>query len=340
MPPTLRSRSTKRAPDEKGASCPTKCARTDGSHLSGSRSTKRAPDEKGAPCPTKCATTDGSNLSGSNQQGEQPTAAARATTSTQEETIPRDIFCPITMRIMEDPVVAEDGRFYERGAIEEHIMKAKQNRNPLRSPMTNAAMGPALLPAYPVKGLIEELMVTRKISGPEVDEWKKRQEEMPEFNMLKKRAEKGDGEACRRVAMGYMKGRPVPRNIPESQIWYAKGADALDPVCIVECQMMKNAGRAMAQSVRECSSTEVSLLSYAAAAGSDFACLILGNLYYQGITVKEDRALAASFLCKGLVGPHKYKMRRSLCVDYDDYRRQCINTLKKLKGTLTIDLET
>lgn len=314
MPPALRSSTRKAPPGEKNSTCPRKSAKTDNSH----------PLE--------------------NSKDERTTAVVRTAAAGPKETTPADIMCPIAMRIMENPVVAEDGRFYERGAIEEHITKSRQRGTPLRSPMTNEAMGPNLLPAHPFKGLIEELIVKRNISGPEVDEWKQRRKEVSEFDVLKKKAARGDGKACRQIAVGYMTGRPVPRNMAESMMWFEKGAKALDPVCIVEVHAAKRAigaeGVATMASFVECDPEEISLLSYAAALGNDVACLVLGLCYYQGKSLGKNHALAASFLCKGLVGPHRYTMRRSICSDYIGFHESCVRALQNLKGTLTINLET
>lgn len=51
-----------------------------------------------------------------------------------EDKVPPDFKCPITMEIMRDPVVAEDGHTYERVAIEQHLSVR------LKSPMTNAVL--------------------------------------------------------------------------------------------------------------------------------------------------------------------------------------------------------
>jgi SUMO ligase MMS21 Smc5/6 complex component len=37
-----------------------------------------------------------------------------------------EIICPITLKIMEDPVIAADGHTYERSAIQEWIDRATQ----------------------------------------------------------------------------------------------------------------------------------------------------------------------------------------------------------------------
>lgn len=51
-----------------------------------------------------------------------------------EDNVPHEYKCPITMELMRDPVVAEDGHTYERKVIEQHLSVR------LKSPMTNAVL--------------------------------------------------------------------------------------------------------------------------------------------------------------------------------------------------------
>ena len=46
-----------------------------------------------------------------------------------ERDIPEAFLCPITHRVMHDPVLAFDGRSYEREAIEEYLKK--HNKSPI-----------------------------------------------------------------------------------------------------------------------------------------------------------------------------------------------------------------
>ena len=81
--------------------------------------------------------------------------AATAATATKEEhkrfrsaidEMAEELVCPITQELPVDPVTAEDGRVYERSAIEAHIRG--RSAEALKSPITNEPMGPRLLPYY------------------------------------------------------------------------------------------------------------------------------------------------------------------------------------------------
>ena len=45
--------------------------------------------------------------------------------------------CPLTFRLMEDPVVDASGHTYERAAIEEYFARCQNDGAPARSPITN-----------------------------------------------------------------------------------------------------------------------------------------------------------------------------------------------------------
>ena len=55
------------------------------------------------------------------------------------ESVVENLLCPITSALLVCPVLAEDGKFYEKWAIERWLSSKK------RSPLTNKAMGPRLV---------------------------------------------------------------------------------------------------------------------------------------------------------------------------------------------------
>jgi hypothetical protein len=67
--------------------------------------------------------------------------------------IPKAFYCPITMELMKDPVMATDGHVYERSAIE------KWFRQHDTSPLTNWKIeDKKLIPWYPLKSAIDEYL--------------------------------------------------------------------------------------------------------------------------------------------------------------------------------------
>jgi hypothetical protein len=65
-------------------------------------------------------------------------SASRATSGS--EAVPRGYTCPITLTLMNDPVIAADGHSYERSAIEEWIRACRNNAGRITSPSTNLVL--------------------------------------------------------------------------------------------------------------------------------------------------------------------------------------------------------
>eukprot|EP00730_Choanoeca_flexa_P007483 TRINITY_DN12340_c1_g1_i1.p1 TRINITY_DN12340_c1_g1~~TRINITY_DN12340_c1_g1_i1.p1 ORF type:complete len:730 (+),score=153.13 TRINITY_DN12340_c1_g1_i1:94-2190(+) len=68
----------------------------------------------------------------------------------QEREVPDRLLCPITMDLMVDPVLAEDGRVYDREAI------ATWLRQTGMSPMTRQPIGNELKPVMLIKNMVED----------------------------------------------------------------------------------------------------------------------------------------------------------------------------------------
>ena len=88
--------------------------------------------------------------------------------------------CPLSLDIMEDPVIAEDGRTYEREEIESWI-STKRNRSPLiteaqeeldaetvPSPMTGEKMGIKLIPNIALKDIIENSIFDKEHASTQI----------------------------------------------------------------------------------------------------------------------------------------------------------------------------
>ena len=98
-----------------------------------------------------------------------------------------ELICPITFELPVDPVTAEDGRVYERRAIEEWLARPGAPR----SPSTNEPMGRRLLPARQVRNAIERVVRNGILSGPRAESWEKKIAGEKEVAVMRKRAEDG-----------------------------------------------------------------------------------------------------------------------------------------------------
>lgn len=87
------------------------------------------------------------------------------------KSIPNEFYCPITLDLMEEPVLAEDGKNYERSAIEGWI-KSQNPEKPILSPVTRAKISlVGLKDNIPLKKLIESIGISQKLvaSGDQIE---------------------------------------------------------------------------------------------------------------------------------------------------------------------------
>ena len=111
--------------------------------------------------------------------------------------VANEFLCPITQSLPLDPVLAKDGRVYERSAIAEWL-KTHQ-----RSPLTNEAMGTELVPAVQVKNMIRGMIKSGALTGEKTDEWRKKLKDEEEGEATRRKAEAGDGTAMHNLAVWY-----------------------------------------------------------------------------------------------------------------------------------------
>ena len=188
-----------------------------------------------------------------------------------------ELVCPITQELPVDPVTAEDGRVYERRAMEEWLRsKAGQA---IRSPVTNEPMGTKLLPAVQVRNNIKGMVKSGALSGDKAEAWKKRIKEEEEVARMRWAAEAGDARAMRSLGCWYrsgMKGLAV--DCAQALQWYQRGADLDHPRCTVGLGQMYAEGTGTAPDDSEA----LMLIGRATGLGSAHACFLLGFHYDRG----------------------------------------------------------
>ena len=90
------------------------------------------------------------------QQRPAPAVAAPAPAATQaaRPAPPDALVCPISMELMEDPVLAMDGHTYDRSSIEAWLKTGKKT-----SPKTNAPLPSlTLVPNHAVKSMVQDYL--------------------------------------------------------------------------------------------------------------------------------------------------------------------------------------
>ena len=203
-----------------------------------------------------------------------------------------DLLCPISQELPVDPVIAEDGQIYERGAIVEWL-----SRN-ATSPITRAPMGTKLLPAVPVRNTIGSLIKSGAIEGELAEAWREKLENKMKVKEVGLKAEGGDGTAMWQLGLWYDFGRQgLPIDAVQSRAWYERSAAARDP------KGMAAFGDALLCGWGGPQNTALGLVmaSQAAELGSDLGAYILGQAFFKGQWGLAKDFVRARFWLKKIV---------------------------------------
>jgi len=184
-----------------------------------------------------------------------------------------ELLCPITQSLPVDPVMAEDGKVYERDAIEKWLESHQ------RSPLTNVAMGTKLLPALQTKNMIRAMVKSGALTGEKVDAWKEKLAEEEEVAEMRRRAEAGDGVAMFNLGNWYRTGQKgLAKDDAKAFEWFSKSHEAGDAGGTGELGWCYLQGRG----VEKCPMRGATLLTEGALRGSKLACYFLGRYYANG----------------------------------------------------------
>lgn len=187
-----------------------------------------------------------------------------------------DFLCPISQELPVDPVVAEDGRIYERTEIERHI---EQREGSLRSPMTNKPMGKKLLPSAQTRSMIRTLVRTGAIGGDKAARWEERLKEEEELQTWRREAEGGDGDAIFRLGIAQCaRTHGLKQDVAAAYGWYKKGADLGHASCMAHAGSYLGLGKGVEQNRGH----GIHLVTGAAWKGSRVASYMLGMWFDEG----------------------------------------------------------
>ena len=197
--------------------------------------------------------------------------------------------CPITQELPLDPVMAEDGRVYERRSIVEWIARSEDEKKTVTSPVTGAPMGTRLLTTTQVKNTIREAVATGAVCDKLAAAWTTRLLDERFVSELRKKIETtNDGFAMYQIAHCYNCGtRGLVKDIPKAWEWIERSAIAGFPLsmCLHGLRRLKHFEFA----------DGLVWITRAATTEPPFAvaCLTLGKLYRNGkdgVEKNEDEA--------------------------------------------------
>lgn len=188
------------------------------------------------------------------------------------EQLVEDWTCPITYALLVDPVVAEDGRLYERAALEEYLER-KAGQVVVKSPVTNEDMGKRLIPATHVRTAITTLVEGGQVDAETATAWKQGRVNLALVSALHAKAEAGNAHAMGRLGFSYRDGtRGLRKDPKEAFKWFKKAADLRDPPAATSCGVAYING----SGVERNHTRGISMITIAATLGSEHACSVLG----------------------------------------------------------------
>jgi hypothetical protein len=186
--------------------------------------------------------------------------------------VAEEYVCPITAELPVDPVTAEDGRCYERCAIEEWFVRQPEPQ--VKSPVTNEPMGKRLLPAVQVRNTLKRLVESGAISGSKADAWKTAMAEEAKGAALRVKAEGGDTVAMSGLGFAYRDGkRGLKKDMTQAFTWFKRAADLKDVDGLAACGIAYLTG----EGVERSNIRGLIMIGWAAALGSELACGLLGQ---------------------------------------------------------------
>jgi TPR repeat protein len=178
-----------------------------------------------------------------------------------------EFICPISQELPIDPVIAQDGRVYERQAI------ARWLATNTTSPYTNEQMQNILISAPQVKNMIESMVKSDALDCAH-PAWKEKIRKDRKIELLKEKATKMDVQSMERLAIAYYNGDGVKESVEDGYIWAKKAADLESPgglslLAYYYFHSCKHRNRSRA----------ASLMTQAATLGEEYACWFIADGY-------------------------------------------------------------
>ena len=240
---------------------------------------------------------------------------AKKKMKTTMDSIADEYLCPITQELPIDPVMAEDGRIYERSAIMEWL-----GRNQT-SPFTRQPMGIKLIASPQVRNTLERLVTSGAIEGEKATAWKKKLKDEKELKELRAKAEHDPG-AMYKLGMSHSRGwLGLPKSAEQARACYKRGA------ALHDVKSMAKYGGYLIQGVggEPVPMLGILYLTRAAEGGSDLGAHLLGMAFFGGTDgLPQDSAHAKYWLGKVVDGSCPVK---SLKKDWVETAKNTLNTL-------------
>ena len=219
--------------------------------------------------------------------------------------IAKEFICPITQELPCDPVMAKDGKIYEREAILEWFRKKDGDAT---SPSTGKVIDTELVPVVQARNTIESLIQTGAIEDEIAEAWQNRLEFEKRVKEMRAKAEGGDGEAMQWMGVSYTYGQGVAKDEAQARAWFERSAAARHP------PGMANFGQCLLSGIGGPQDILLGLVNVTEAAhlGSAMGACILGEVFFRGsFGLPKDPVRARFWLKKVVEGECEFKHVRA-----------------------------
>ena len=216
--------------------------------------------------------------------------------------IAKEFICPITQELPFEPVMAKDGKIYEREAI---LKWFRQKDGDATSPSTGKVIDVELVPAVQVRNTIESLIKSGAIEGEAAEAWQKKLKQETRVKEMRAKADGGDGDAMYWLGVCYENGQfGIAKDYVQARAWFERSAAVCCPKGLAAfgaCSLLGLGG-----------SVETSLglvnVTEAAGLGSEVGAFLLGEVFFKGgFGLPKDPARARFWLKKVVDGECTHK---------------------------------
>ena len=214
--------------------------------------------------------------------------------------IAEELICPITQELPVEPVLAEDGRIYEKKDLLQWFGTDRE----AKSPTTGDIIGTTLKPAPQVRNTIEALVKSGAIEGEIAEAWTKKLADETRVKEMRAKAEGGDEEAMYCLGVWHRHGmNGLVKDLAQARAWYECSAAARYPKGMAKFGEYLVGGKGGTQD----NTFGLVMVSQAAAFGSDVGAYYLGRAFFAGWGLSKDRVQARFWLKKIVEGECEVK---------------------------------
>lgn len=221
-----------------------------------------------------------------------------------------ELVCPITLELPMDPVIAEDGRIYERAAIQQFFKKTKTAK--FRSPMTNAEIGSKLYPAIQAKNIIEMIVKSGVVEDKsKMGKWNAKIKNENTIAKMRLKAEGGNLAAMEHLGRWYFKGeKGLKKDTAKAYKWFSEAAEGGHVISMCKTGYLLFFGIGVKAKDE---AKGFRLIQSAADQGSDVGAYLVGIAYLKGDRgLPKDIREARKWLTKAVDGNCKYEAENAL----------------------------